>query len=262
MIYNKIVTMENQKLNLKSKNSRISRRHDEQLKREGKTEKRYPIYPQEMIDDEISIISMDTTTTMNHSDNKIKHTKQRESRIPNKFDSRVLYAKNLELNSRVEHYSQALCELTAEYERVKKENETLYKKLDDNNKNIGFIDSLFKIKQINDKYRYNLPLLNPRDNRRFVVDQIRQIIDNKAILTECREASIDGFAVGDIVLLDITNCYSKKIIHKFSESEKYVIVNLPHEEYRKANPGYPMEQITDWKSLSMIKDLYKLFIRN
>ena len=99
----------------------------------------------------------------------------------------------------------------------------------------------------------------------IVVDKITQIVGNDIILTECRTSPLqqwqgnnkDKVQIGDIVLLDITDCYNRIIIHKFSQAEKHVIINLPTEEYRKVNPLHPMEQATDLNSLGMIKGLYK-----
>lgn len=126
------------------------------------------------------------------------------------------------------------------------------------------MDSVFKIMEINNKHGYKLPIPNPKDNRQIVVDKITQIVGNDIILTECRTSSLginkDKVKIGDIVLLDITEGWNRTIIHKFSESEKCVIVNLPTAEYRKRNPSYSIEQPTDVKSLGMIKELYKMLI--
>ena len=244
------------------------------------------IYPEEMIDDNISVISMDTTIC------ETEDLKKHKSHKSNKFDTGVLYAENLELKelnsnlkkmnenlriqvnkltlklsnknqeteieSRIKHYKQSLTELSAQYDKISKENEMLI------NQN-KCVDSLFKIMEINNKYGYKLPIPNPKDNRQIVVDKITQIVGNDIILTECRTSPLqqwqgnnkDKVQIGDIVLLDITDCYNRIIIHKFSQAEKHVIINLPTEEYRKVNPLHPMEQATDLNSLGMIKGLYK-----
>jgi len=127
------------------------------------------------------------------------------------------------------------------------------------------VDSIFKIMEINNKYGYKLPIPNPKDNRQIVVDKITQIVNNDVILTECRVSPLlqwngnnkDKLKVGDIVLLDITECWNRTIIHKFSEEEKCLIINLPN---IKANPFQSREQPTDVKSLGMIKELYKKLI--
>jgi hypothetical protein len=308
-------------MNLNAKSKKDLRRDEKHLRQEKRRQKNVEsVYPQEMIDDNISVISMDTTicnTDEGHLitssgnfnttcvERRIKRQAEEsrlrkpisspEINVSDKFDAGLLYAKNLELkeinsklekkvsdyknklrrydadvekSSRLQCYSKALCELTSDYERIKKENEILNNKLNDylniNSKNNSLVDSIFKIKKINDEYAYKLPIPYPKDNRKIVVDKITQIVGNDAILTECRTSAI-GFnkhkiKVGDIVLLDMTECYKKIIIHTFSESEKWTIVNLPTAEYRKANPGSPTVQVTDINSFGMIKELYKHLI--
>jgi hypothetical protein len=214
---------------------------------------------------------------------------------PDKFDAGVLYAKNLELEekynklqnefillnntnthynkhfNKLKHYTKALSDLTSEYDKLKQENNvfkktTIYNSTI-NDKNHNIINSIFKIMEINNTWQYKLPIPNPKHKKRIVVDQITQIVGNSIILTEARTSSlgsdINKVRIGDIVLLDITDCYCKKIIHNFSEAEQFTIINLPGSEYRNANPGiYPMEQVTKEKSFVMIRELYNSFIEN
>jgi len=170
--------------------------------------------------------------------------------------------KKLEKNKELEMKNKELEMKNKKLDIENKELDMKNKELDmENKKKDILIDFLFKISKMNEKYQFRLPILNPTDNRLIAVDRITNIIDNSPIVYARHYTPITGrgsmgLTVGDIVLLDNTN---STIIHKFSESEKYVIVNLPTELYRESNPSYPMKQVDDSSILGIIRELYKAF---
>jgi len=78
------------------KNKRELRREQKNIAQERRRKNVESIYPEEMINDNISVISMDTD--IYETKNQIITTEKRDT-ISNKFDAGLLYAENLELKN-------------------------------------------------------------------------------------------------------------------------------------------------------------------
>ena len=178
-------------------------------------------------------------------------------------------------------YKKASVDTTTEYNKLKDEYETLKKNMSVNTKQNetvisnqnNIIESLFKIININTSHSgCKLPIPNPKDNRKILLTNVthQTPIDpweagkgGQLMCSGCKPIakSFNGepLKVGDIVLLDITDCYNTFMIHKFSETVKYILVNLPTAEYRKVNGDHsvPMIQPNDTNSFAAIRELYK-----
>jgi hypothetical protein len=176
-----------------------------------------------------------------------------------------------QLETMVRQYKKASSDLTNEYKKLKGEHETLKQNMDINTKQNetiilkqkNIIETTFKIININQNSGCKLPIPNPKDNRKILVTNVSHQIPIDPWLagsggqlicpggkTIASTFNGEHLKVGDIVLLDITDCYNTGIIHKFSETEKYVLVNLPTAGYLFSDTGAVNSEIA-------IRELYK-----
>ena len=185
-----------------------------------------------------------------------------------------------QLETTMRQYKKASVDSITEYNKLKGEHETFKKNMDINTKQNetvisnqnNIIETLFKIININMSLPIPLPIPNPKDNRKILLTNVSHQIQIDPWQTGsggqlmCQggktiSPTFNGkpLKVGDILLLDITDCYNTIIIHKFLENEKYVLVNLPTAEYRQVNGNHsvPMIQPNDTNSLVAIRELYK-----
>ena len=183
------------------------------------------------------------------------------------------------LEMTIRQYKKASVDSTTEYNKLKGEYETLKKNMSVNTKQNetvisnqnNIIENLFKIININ-MSGCKLPIPNPKDNRKILLTNVSHQIQidpwqagsGGQLMCQGGKTIASSFngkplIVGDILFLDITDCYNTVIIHKFLETEKYILVNLPTAEYRKVNGNHsvPMIQPNDTNSVVAIRELYK-----
>lgn len=222
------------------------------------------IYPEEMINDNISVISMDTIIDQpnEHNNNKNMSTKSQsdinkylkrvnerstvaERRIMRQDSFLMKYDSEYRERNSYYKYKLALDDLMPKYNRLKLDHEKLIKHNEDIINKLNKENNIMsmKTKFYGFSYKYNCKLPIPNDNQRFKISKIYQIIPSdtftgngvKALCYGPYSITIDynqGFSIGDILLIDVTNVNSARIVHKFSDKEIYDVLNWATDENR------------------------------